>query len=627
MRSFQRVTEKVVQLVWQSGFKINLDKGKTECIATLRGKGAPQVRKQIFIEQAGKIGIEVPAGLTQSPFLQVVGRYTHLGTCIGQDLNTGGEIERRIGQAQTAFRTLQKPIFRNKRIRIATRFKLLESLVCTKLFYNSGVWGHLTPGMVKKLEHTMIGWFRQIVGDGFWCTSTTPDYMFVKLWSIPTVQVRLAIAQLRFSLAAFRNGRQTVWEFIKLEADTGSSSWFSLLTAAVRWFQRILPGRMPQDIDTDNLTPAMVESWFTGPTCPSKATLKLLLRKHLLQERAIAEVRDGYIQAFEMFRVRDLAFLESHGTTQGGTHRCNDCGATFRRAQQLQAHRWAKHQGLSLERTYVYGPTCKACGIKFWTTQRMQQHLRQSENFNRLLRLAALGIFIATMGGPPCETFSPARHLAKPPEVKGFWPRPLRSTSRLWGLDSLSMREIEQLRVGSKLYIHNSLLDLQIVLMGGYSLLEHPADPGEEPKASSWQTSFHRVYAAALPGCTPIRIDQWKYGAESVKPTVIRAMGGHCAKAELLRHQDNTLPFPSKRLSGTDSNGQFKTAAAKEYPWLLSRALASALLAEVADGVQTRPLRCLSYASLGSDFQWLQQFACKSSRIDANATFLPDYQG
>ena len=249
------------------------------------------------------------------------------------------------------------------------------------------------------------------------------------------------------------------------------------------------------------------------------------------------------------------------------------------------------------------------------------------ENFNRLLHLAASGTFIATMGGPPCETFSPARHLEKPAEIKGFWPRPLRSSSRLWGLESLSMREIEQLRVGSKLYIHNSLLDLQIVLVGGYSLLEHPADPCEDPKASSWQSSFHRVYAAALPGCTPIRINQWKYGAESVKPTVIRAMGGKCAKAELLRHQDHSLPFPSKRLFGIDSNGQFKTAAAKEYPWLLSRSLASALLAEVADGVQTRPLRCLSHASLGRDFQWLQHFACKSSRIDANATFLPDYQG
>ena len=119
-------------------------------------------------------------------------------------------------------------------------------------------------------------------------------------------------------------------------------------------------------------------------------------------------------------------------------------------------------------------------------------------NFLRILRL----------GGPPRETFSPARHLEKPAEVKGHWPRPLRSANRLWGIDNLSMRELEQLRVGSKLYIHNTLIDLQVVHSGGYSLLEHPADPREYPKVSSWQSGLHKTYAAALPNHLPIRIDQ-----------------------------------------------------------------------------------------------------------------------
>ena len=36
------------------------------------------------------------------------------------------------------------------------------------------------------------------------------------------------------------------------------------------------------------------------------------------------------------------------------------------------------------------------------------------ENFHRILRLASHGVFIGCMGGPLCETYSPARHMEKP---------------------------------------------------------------------------------------------------------------------------------------------------------------------------------------------------------------------
>lgn len=918
----QRTCEKVIEVMWRAGLTVNLDKGKTECIVNLRGTGAPQTRHDLFVQQEGRIHIEVPEGFcAQSTTLQVVGQYSHLGTCIGQELCMRGEVDRRIGQAQTAFRMLQKPIFKNRRISVRTRFQLLESLVCTKLFYNVGVWGQLTPSLGRRLEHVMISWFRQIVGDGFWCDETTTDEMFLRLWSIPSLQVRIAIAQLRFCIAAFHHGRGTVWEFMKLEAVAGEKSWVGRLKSAIQWMNVILPGRTPEDIDVHHLTVEQLEMWFCGPLRPTKSTLKLLLRKHLLQERSIAEVREGYMKAFAIFEMKGLTNPGHHGTAQGGAYRCDQCPATFARAQQLQAHRWSKHQGVSLERRYVFGPTCLACGVKYWTPQRMQQHLRHSrriaggcleklflyvdpapevinfevphglqhvrrlpahaaaepltfngptraerkyqaalqqwqeewaalglgdsieediwhyaagqltrcterwaadhgerdlvddwttamreweqlratphevsqwifirwyrermrdtvdtwddpelvvqaendgydlftalplhwvlnrkpvwnakahdlpppstcgiaaprhsysneiysaytdqngfladllnpilhqakerppvpyiigpqgerillilhlfsgrrrkwdfhhwvtelgptllegwqvwtlsfdtavderdgnllgQNYDRLYRLAAEGIFTGSMGGPPCETFSPARHIEQPAEAKGKWPRPLRSSTRLWGLPNLSMREIEQMRVGSKLYIHNTLIDLQVVQHGGFALLEHPADPQEDPKPSTWQSQLHKVYAYALPGTIPIRIDQWKFGASSVKPTVIRSMGGDSqTKFDLLRHQDHQLPRPSTVLKGVDERGQFRTAEAKEYPTLLSKALATTLLQEIARGVKSRPLHGIPSVLLGTDFDWLAQIARNSSCIKANAVWLPDYQ-
>lgn len=68
-------------------------------------------------------------------------------------------------------------------------------------------------------------------------------------------------------------------------------------------------------------------------------------------------------------------------------------------------------------------------------------------------------------------------------------------------------------------------------------------------------------------------------------------MGGDSqTKFYLLRHQDHQLPQPSTVLKGVDKRGQFRTAEAKEYPTLLSKALATTLLQEIARGIQCRPL-------------------------------------
>ena len=164
----RKICDKVIAIAWKAGFKANLDKGKTECVATYRGVGAPRERYETFVQNNGQLPLQVPHGVGgDAASLQVVGLYTHLGTCLGQDLNMKGEVTRRIGQAQASFRMLQKSIFKNRRISRSTRFQLLESLVCTKLFYNLGVWGQLTPGLARKLEHTMMAGFVKLLVTDF----------------------------------------------------------------------------------------------------------------------------------------------------------------------------------------------------------------------------------------------------------------------------------------------------------------------------------------------------------------------------------------------------------------------------------------------------------------------------
>lgn len=924
----QSVTEQVLSLMCKAGFQINMDRGKTECIATFRGRGAPAMRSQIFVEEQGTLPVfEADGQSPESKSLHLVGKYVHLGTCMAQEQNFDLEIRRRIGIAQTAFRMLARPVFRNKRISCASRLQLLESLICTKLFYNTGPWPALRPGRLRKLEQTVIRWQRQIIGNGFWTDNCATDIDLQRQWLLPTIGVRFAMCRLRFGLAAFRASHSTTWQLLRIEASTCSSSWFELLAAALRWFGDILPTWAPETVDLINLTFDQVELWFKGPLCPTKAALRRCLRKHLAQEQLIGEVRDNYGRMIQLFTQKGrLIPTPPDPAPRNGRFTCEECAAVFPRAQQLQAHRWSKHGLISIERQYADGATCRACGCHFWTAQRVQQHLRLSrrkengclerlfrhvlphdvplpvalpahlqhirrlppiqvaepmsihgptlheeqmqeaweqwcvqweelglpleppkhivdfsvqllsssvqekvrrgsreqgdffegwvlamhelkvktecgdhmaewmfllwyqstlpdltgewddpeaiqdadteayeliapstvfalwqcrsassrlpptlpstpgdgvaaprvdrsheiwtafghqdefleevlrpplqqpaaqhpigcirglkgekilvvvhlfsgrrregdvhewlsvlasnylqgwevwvlsfdtavdaekgnllgKNFEMLLKIATMGMIAGGIGGPPCETFSAARHLPPPEGCKVRWPRPLRSEERLWGVAGLSQRELRQLRIGSLLYFNCNLVEFAIALNGGVSMEEHPASSGVSGQASSWQSSLNRHFAAHVENTFPIRINQWRFGAASVKPTVLRVMGAPTARFEIWKHVDPNAkkPPPQAQLRGINSNtGEFRTAGAKEYPAGLSKAIAHVMLNELRNKVASGCLQFWDWNSYPQEIEWLHEMHVYSAQIRADAVRLPDFQG
>lgn len=87
------------------------------------------------------------------------------------------------------------------------------------------------------------------------------------------------------------------------------------------------------------------------------------------------------------------------------------------------------------------------------------------KNFARLIQVAKTGAIAASASGPPCETYSPARHLPPPSDSNHRWPRP---QQLLWGIADRSLRELEQLRTGNLLYFNCDILEFQVSLRGGY---------------------------------------------------------------------------------------------------------------------------------------------------------------
>ena len=253
--------------------------------------------------------------------------------------------------------------------------------------------------------------------------------------------------------------------------------------------------------------------------------------------------------------------------------------------------------------------------------------LLQGEGLASLKRFIALGLATASVSGPPCETWSAARHLPPPAGCKRRWPRPLRSAAEPWGLAALSHRELSQLSTGSALMTSNVSIEVEIVLNDGASIMEHPAPHSNPDYASVWRTALQRLTCGGAPGFQLLEVEQWRFGAQAVKPTTLRLMGLP-PSAEILH--DSALPGvtrPTATLAGLDgSTGLFNTAKAKEYPSGFCRAIVMTLFTGLSHRRRDQGMQVRNFSQLEErDMRWLRAVETASSSCSAT-TFLPDYQ-
>ena len=251
-------------------------------------------------------------------------------------------------------------------------------------------------------------------------------------------------------------------------------------------------------------------------------------------------------------------------------------------------------------------------------------NLDNGANYNLIASIASKGVFCADLGGPPCETWSGARHL----DLGHRGPRPLRSASMVWGIPHRSMRELRQAATGSRLMLNSLSIDLRVVERGGVSLMEHPDYPPNEEYASVWRSPIHRQIVMAMPGSHELHIQQWRYGSETVKPTLLRVLGMKKSQAiaTMRRNELSNVSYPTSTLGGKAETGGFKTAAAKEYPPQMCRLLVDLIYSHAVSEIRSQRTCTVSYSELTpTEYAWLTSVLHAGS-FKTKECWLPDYQ-
>ena len=92
------------------------------------------------------------------------------------------------------------------------------------------------------------------------------------------------------------------------------------------------------------------------------------------------------------------------------------------------------------------------------------------------------------------------------------------------GFDSASIRELRQLCVGNDLLFFAIIAILELSATDGYGLLEHPAEPEDDPAAASiWRLEVMQALLA-MSHVKLERVAQGLLGSMSPKPTHLLAL-------------------------------------------------------------------------------------------------------
>eukprot|EP00438_Fugacium_kawagutii_P025006 Skav230588 [mRNA] locus=scaffold3317:113267:119014:+ [translate_table: standard] len=228
----------------------------------------------------------------------------------------------------------------------------------------------------------------------------------------------------------------------------------------------------------------------------------------------------------------------------------------------------------------------------------------------------------ALLMGPPCESWSSARHQTLDAEdgTSGRrGPRPLRSATEPWGIQCLSIPELMQILIGTTLLLKGIFLLVLVAAYGGLTICEHPGIPFDETHASIWRTGLIKMLVRNGWFLKLCSIMQWRFGSPGVKPTALMYTGVQLP-AILRRYELQGIQKPTQLLIGRNESGSFRTSAAKEYPGQLNAAFA---------GAAFEALQKFSLAPGKDEHQWdqawLRNLISLCSTIDKDE-WMPDYQ-
>ena len=354
----------------------NLDRGKTEAIVSLKGKGSRKLRASLFARDPPVV--EVDSRLWPGAQVQLVSVYRHL--------------RHRRAMAWSAFNKRRKKIFGSPVVAWSDKTILFESLVMSVLFHGAGTWPTLTlddrRGMLATYQHMAFSMMRpQYTVEA--ATRLGSERAFALL-GLPGLDTVLHLARLRHLASCVAVAAQEFWALAHSE-----DSWLQSVRSSLDWLIELV---RPAGDQADSR--AFWDHWKV--LIPSRpGTWKRLLKK--AQTRAIR--RESWLAArrthggllARQLQIAGGILVPQAPSSWDCNYFCGPCNKTFPNKQTWSVHAFKTHGRKTVGRGVLTGLQCQCCLRHFGTNVRLCKHLAYSATCRK--RLQAAGHFCETLPG------------------------------------------------------------------------------------------------------------------------------------------------------------------------------------------------------------------------------------
>ena len=349
----EEVTERVNDIFLKYGLKMNFSQGKSGVILTYRGAGSAEARKELLRKREDTFNIQ-EENKTHKLYKGMT--YKHLGVYQESGGQINYEIKCRVGATWQSFRTLRRSVLCTRRLKLATRLQMCNTLVFTKLFFASGTLPVLTRKQWKKIDTCYMTILRTITGELYRKDGSRKyknDEDFLVAYGLTSSRIRITQERLTYARRLSLQAHDLLHEILQQEKESRPDSWHQALEADLRWLQGTAGGNWGLNYQQASEAWRVRKGWSNHI---KKATLK-----HNRQEKIAREIMKWNHNAQQ--DQRPEAEFEC------------ECGQTFKTKGGLATHKARIHNYRTPEYWLMNSTRCWVCNTEFWTRARAQQHL------------------------------------------------------------------------------------------------------------------------------------------------------------------------------------------------------------------------------------------------------------
>ena len=212
--------------------EINWSPGKTEAMIRFRGSGSQVVLERRRVD--GKVSIPIPGN--PSACLTIVDQYKHLGCITSLNATSIADARLKERNALNAYVPLATSIFASKHVFYWVKLLLMDSLVLTKLLFNTHV---VVPSRqyTKRLSNIYMRVLRCIFGEPRFQRTEHTDFAIRQLMQRPSVDCLLQRGRLKYLKRLLAVRPRPLLAVLHCRVKNAILPWVQLVLADLRVFQ------------------------------------------------------------------------------------------------------------------------------------------------------------------------------------------------------------------------------------------------------------------------------------------------------------------------------------------------------------------------------------------------------